>query len=127
MCKWGGLLFLWNNNLDVELVLINSNVIALVLYSDPRYHPWLLKLVYCPTQHSRKIQFWEKMSVVANSFNGPMLDIGDFNSVASQVENFGGRPCGCISQANGLKDYMDRHGMTDLGFYGPKCTWTNNR
>lgn len=33
--KWGGLLVLWRPGLDVEIVHISSNVIAMLVYSDP--------------------------------------------------------------------------------------------
>lgn len=125
--KWGGLLLLWKTGLDLEPIIVNSNVSSIFVYLDPPHNPWLLKFVYCPTQHSRKNLFWENMNNAANRHNGPMLAIGDFNSILSQTDKYGGRSFVCTSIANGLRDYMEKQEMVDLGFHGPKYTWTNNR
>lgn len=60
--KWGGLLLLWRNGLDIEPVIVNSNVISIFVYSNLPYNPWLLKFVYCPAQHGGKTLFWENMN-----------------------------------------------------------------
>ena len=52
--------------------------------------------------------------------------MGDFNEVVNEQEKFGGNP---ISQ-NRIRPYVDCMnccGMLDLGFSGPKYTWTNKR
>lgn len=37
--RWDGLLFMWKVGLDVEVLNISSNTIALLVYSDPVHHP----------------------------------------------------------------------------------------
>lgn len=44
--KWGGLLFMWRPNLEVDLVDISSNILSMLVYSDPCHNPWLLNPVY---------------------------------------------------------------------------------
>lgn len=46
--KWGSLLFMWIQGVDIELVYMDGNVMALLVYSDPLHNPWLINLVYCP-------------------------------------------------------------------------------
>ncbi|KAL0290340.1 UNVERIFIED_CONTAM: hypothetical protein Sangu_2578200 [Sesamum angustifolium] len=52
--------------------------------------------------------------------------MGDFNAILSQDEKRGGRPFASASR-NSLGDQLDCCNLIDLGFSGPKYTWTNKR
>ena len=52
--------------------------------------------------------------------------MGDFNEVVNEQEKFGGNP---VNQ-NRIRPYVDCMnccGMLDLGFSGPRYTWSNKR
>ncbi|XP_035545422.1 uncharacterized protein LOC118348263 [Juglans regia] len=125
--KWGGLLLLYRPGFDIELVNISANMISALVYSDPVHVPWLLNLVYCPAAVNQKQWFWDMLSQTTDSFSGPSLAIGDFNSILSQSEKFGGKSFAQSSTLKGLPLFMNRFGFVDIGFNGPKYTWSNKR
>lgn len=125
--KWGDLLFMWRPGMDVEPIYISSNSMVFVVYSDLAHMPWLLILTYCPAQYSKKSSFWNMLNIITHSYPGPILGIGDFNSILSQHEKIGGKPFASPSQPSGLQLFMNHNGLADLGYYGPKFTWSNKR
>lgn len=52
--------------------------------------------------------------------------LGNFNDIASPNEKFGGRPPN-LSRIATFNKNLDYYNLIDLGFKGPKFTWTNNR
>ncbi|XP_075649874.1 uncharacterized protein LOC142620385 [Castanea sativa] len=68
---------------------------------------------------------WEYLSVVANIHNLPWVIAGDFNELLSNDEKFGSRPVN-LSRALSFKERMDACNMADLGFQGPRFTWSND-
>lgn len=52
--------------------------------------------------------------------------LGDFNVVLNSGEKFGGNPVNC-SHALKLQECLNECGMIDMGFTGPRFTWTNLR
>ena len=56
----------------------------------------------------------------------PWVIAGDFNEPLIDEDKFGGRPVN-MNRSFLLKEYLDRCNMVDLGFLGPRFTWTNRR
>lgn len=56
-----------------------------------------------------------------------MMAIGDFNSIISQNEKFGGKFFAYSSISNGLKNILDINDFIDLKASGLKYTWSNTR
>ena len=52
--------------------------------------------------------------------------LGDFNEVLCAEDKFGGNHVD-LNRALDFKDCLDECNMLDLGFAGPKFTWTNSR
>lgn len=52
--------------------------------------------------------------------------MGDFNEVLLEKEKYGGNPI-CQRRVRAIKECMDVCHMMDLGFSGPKYTWSNKR
>lgn len=69
---------------------------------------------------------WENFSVLAYSLNLPWIMIGDFNEISHHREKYGGRPASRIKM-NCFNSFLNRARLLDLGFTGPKYTWTNCR
>jgi hypothetical protein len=63
---------------------------------------------------------------LGNSFGGPWLLLGDFNSILSPFEKSGGRNFGSSSH-NDFVDFVHSNALVDLGFVGNKFTWSNHR
>lgn len=58
--------------------------------------------------------------------NKPWLVLGNFNDVLNQSEKFGGRKIS-NSRTRLYVDAMNNCKLMDIGFVGPKFTWTNKR
>ena len=68
---------------------------------------------------------WDSLQKEAAEHSLPWLVTGDFNEVGSQSEKYGG-------QVNHLRCYkfnsvLNACNLIDLGFKGPRYTWTNCR
>ncbi|KAF5446365.1 hypothetical protein F2P56_032000 [Juglans regia] len=125
--KWGGLLFLWRMGLDVEIVNSASNIISVLIYSDPAHCPWMLNIIYCLAKFSKKLKFWDDLTAVTKSFLGPSVIIGDFNSILNQSEKFDGKPYASTSNPKDLKLFLEQTGFIDLRAFGTPHTWSNNK
>ena len=69
---------------------------------------------------------WENLAKVAELHNLPWVMAGDFNEPLIDEDTFGGRGLS-INRSLLFKDCLDRCSMMDLGFLGPRYTWTNKR
>ncbi|KAL0405295.1 UNVERIFIED_CONTAM: hypothetical protein Slati_3843400, partial [Sesamum latifolium] len=70
--------------------------------------------------------FWQSLTNISSSFDGPWLVMGDFNAVLSQQEKQGGRPFASTSR-NWIGDDFDACNLIDFGFSGSRFTWSNKR
>lgn len=87
---------------------------------------WLLSSIYAsPHIVERKI-LWSNLSLVAQLHNMSWLLLGDFNEVLTGEDKFGGRSIN-LNKALDFKDCLDSCNLLDLGFSGPKYTWSNQR
>ena len=58
--------------------------------------------------------------------NKPWVIAGDFNEPLTDEDKLGGRPVS-INRSLLFIECLDRCNMVDLGFNGPRFTWTNKR
>jgi hypothetical protein len=69
--------------------------------------------------------FWDSLTAVSEAFVSPWLYIGDFNFVLDQSEKLGG--CHVASSSHcPFRNFIDHHGLVDIGFVGNPYTWFNN-
>ena len=54
------------------------------------------------------------------------LLLEDFNKVLTGEDKFGGKSIN-LNRALDFKDCLDTCNLLDLGFFGPKYTWSNRR
>ena len=87
---------------------------------------WLLSVIYASPRLAERRILWENLKTVAHLHNLPWLMLGDFNEVLCDDDKFGGNHVN-LNRALEFKDYLDECNMVDLGFAGPKFTWTNCR
>jgi hypothetical protein len=124
--KAGGLAIFWKLGVELEVVFSNSHIIAALVYSDPPDNVWLLLAVYGPPYFSKRKKFWNLMEDLISRFDGSWLMIGDLNSVSKCSEKKG-RSSSAINSSRSFHHFVSEVGAIDLGFSGPKFTWTNKR
>lgn len=107
--------------MDVEVISSSPTSINLLIYSDPVNTPWLISCVYGPTRWHLRDDFWRELDVLADSFGGPWICLGDFNCLVADWEKQGGLPL-ASSTLNPLQNFINSHGLIDLGFSGSPFT-----
>ena len=123
----GGLWVLWKKD-DAEVTLLASTeqeIHATVKVCSSNL-TWLIFAIYASPRLVERRILWSNLSIVAKLHKLPWLLLGDFNEVLCGEENFGGRQVN-INRAMEFKDCIDACNVIDLGFAGPKYTWTNKR
>lgn len=123
----GGLWLLWKKD-EVDVFVLSST--ELEIHATIRVcnsnSTWLISTVYAsPRIIERKI-LWSNLSEVAKLHNIPWLMLGDFNETLCGDDKLGGRQVN-LNKAIEFKDCLDACNLIDLGFFGPKFTWSNQR
>ena len=69
--------------------------------------------------------FWNLITSITTSFAGPLLLVGDYESVSASDDKFGGSSHNRRHKA--FRDFVANAGTIELGFIGPRFTWSNRR
>ncbi|XP_030930689.1 uncharacterized protein LOC115956454 [Quercus lobata] len=123
----GGLWLLWySNRVEVELLASSEQEIHATVKVRTSNSKWLFSAVYASPRSVERHILWNNLSNVAELHNMPWVIAGDFNEPLSGDDKFGGR---VVSSNRSLlfKECLDNCNMVDLGFSGPRFTWTNRR
>jgi hypothetical protein len=121
----GGLVLFWKVPFSVELLGYNSSCIDVVITAESG-KKWRTSFVYGEPRREKRHEFWNFMRDLKTQWDGPWICCGDFNEALSQDEHYGS----CDrSEAQVLlfKECLDDCSLVDLGFIGPKFTWSNKQ
>ncbi|XP_021826248.1 uncharacterized protein LOC110767113 [Prunus avium] len=120
----GGLWLLWKDtNVNIEILGSTDQSITTCVTS-PGKTPWLLTTIYASPCGPKREKLWEYLDFVNSCHQLPWVLAGDFNEMLHVEDKLGGA---LSIRHKGFKKWFDNHAMVDLGFYGPKYTWTNKR
>ncbi|KAK9939901.1 hypothetical protein M0R45_016581 [Rubus argutus] len=120
----GGIWLLWNSNkLHVDVIdnMFQAITIKVSLHGGPS---WILSTLYASPTSTVRSMLWNYLDNLMLAHPVPWLFIGDFNELYSGADKNFGTMAGRIG---GLKRWVDRNALIDLGFIGSCYTWTNNR
>lgn len=121
----GGIWVLWNpSNIIVELITTVFHEIYLKIQVNSL--TFLLTALYAPPNFYDRKPLWEKLAYLSNFIPISWLIMGDFNDISMANEKFGGRPPSQLKM-NTFNNFLNKANLIDLGFSGPKYTWTNCR
>lgn len=112
--------------MELEIIFTNQNVMAALVYSDPPENVWLLIVVHGPPYLAKKCKFWKLMEEIIGGFSGHWLLLGDLNSISVRSKKMGGSQKGERSLRS-FRNFVNNVRAIDLGFNGPKFTWSNKR
>ncbi|PKI44474.1 hypothetical protein CRG98_035148 [Punica granatum] len=101
-----------------------EEVHAIAQVSHPISSPWLLFTIYASPRPREREILWENLCKVSQSMNMPWVAVGDFNEVASSIDKIGGRAVN-VNRMSTFNTMLDTCSLTDLGYTGPRHTWTN--
>lgn len=88
--------------------------------------PWFLSAIYALPNHGFWLHLWEYLICMARLVMVPWMLIGDFNQILCADENRGGRPTAAANMTL-FVDMIQQCSLHDLGFDGPRYTWSNMR
>jgi exonuclease III len=87
---------------------------------------WRTTFVYGEPKRELWHVFWDQIRSLSTTWNGPWVCYGDFNEVLSQDEHVGPRDRR-DAQITTSQDCLQDCNLMDLGFDGPKYTWSNQQ
>ena len=123
----GGILLMWKSHiLDFHVIGEGAQGVYGVVEVRNSSTSFIFTAIYAsPKFHIRK-HLWHDLETFAQHLNKPWLVLGDFNEVINQSEKLGGRPVSRM-RSDLFATTMDNCELVDLGFSGPKFTWSNKR
>lgn len=122
----GGIVVLWNSSNVVFNTISKGSQSVHGFVQVTSKNPFYLTAVYGnPKFRNRKV-LWHDLIDFASHVNGPWSVIRDFNDITNENEKFGGRHPN-RRKMEAYRDCMNRCGLIDIGFSGPKFIWTNKR
>ncbi|XP_030945010.1 uncharacterized protein LOC115969488 [Quercus lobata] len=123
----GGIWVLWNSDrVDVaHLASIEQEIhfTVKVLISNVI---WLFSAVYASPKCAERHILWNNLMKVADLHNMPWVIAGDFNEPLVNDDKFGSKAVS-VNSSLLFKECLDKCNMIDIGFAGPRYTWTNRR
>nr|XP_023879291.1 uncharacterized protein LOC111991724 [Quercus suber] len=123
----GGLWLLWNSDrVDiVELANIEQEIHVEVKVRLSNL-TWIFSAIYANPRSEERCILWDNLTKVADLHNKPWIMAGDFNEPLTDEDKFGGRGVN-VNRSLVFKECLDSCNMVDMGFTGPRYTWTNKR
>ena len=82
--------------------------------------------VYGNPRFAERHLLWDNLKIVVGLHSMPWVIAGDFNEVLMGEDKFGGKPVS-LGKALLFKECLDTCKMVDIGFSGPRYTWSNHR
>lgn len=87
---------------------------------------WIFSAIYASPRSEERHILWDNLSKVAELHNKPWVMAGDFNEPLIEEDKYGGRGVH-VNHSLPFKDCLDSYYMVDMGFSGPRYTWSNKR
>ena len=123
----GGIWLLWNSGeISLDVLMVIDQAIHASVQVSPSKPNWLLSAVYASPNLDTRLKFWDHLVKFASTHNTPWVVAGDFNDILSRHEKFSSTPAN-TRRINAFHNYLDACNLLDLGFNGPRFTWTNKR
>jgi hypothetical protein len=121
----GGLVLFWLPQYSVSLEGYNAHCID-VKVSSQNCTTWRATFVYGEARRDQRPVFWDLLRRFRTQWEGLWICCGDFNEALHQDEHLSTRGRS-NSQMALFRDCLNDCGLVDLGFIGPKYTWSNRQ
>ncbi|KAL5717241.1 hypothetical protein ACHQM5_010283 [Ranunculus cassubicifolius] len=122
----GGLAMFWKEGLNVDILFSSRNHITGMFTDFSLNNPWYFTFIYGHPVSAKRKLIWNEVRSLTKFIKGPWVILGDFNAITRLSEKQGGRAVISHSMEE-FNDLIDEVGLIDLGFTGPKFTWSNHR
>lgn len=122
--KSGGLALFWINKYSVSLQHYSPNIIDVLISNSDS--PWRCTFVYGEPKVELRQKFWDQLRFIRAQWAGPWVCLGDFNDVLSRDEHLS-RGVRGEQQMRLFRECLEDCELVDLGYSGPKYTWSNRQ
>ncbi|KAI8554787.1 hypothetical protein RHMOL_Rhmol05G0124000 [Rhododendron molle] len=124
----GGIWVLWDpTKVSVSINYSNFQAVHVTIQKNG-FASWFLSVVYASPNPRLRETLWEDLKFfAASNSNTPWVAAGDFNEVAAADESRSNTPDSSASVRRRFVDNINSCDLMDMGFTGPKLTWTNGR
>jgi hypothetical protein len=122
----GGLALLWRDGDDLRIQNFTRRHINAEVRIAESDRWWHLTCFYGHPIPSKRHESWALLHHLQHFCPGAWLCVGDFNEIVEQSEKQGGVPRR-DRQMEQFRNVLKDCGLSDLGFLGPKFTWTNGQ
>jgi hypothetical protein len=120
----GGLALLWKNFDRLEIYNYSRFHIQAIVKDNEGNAYWKLTGFYGHPEHDKRKESWALLKHLKATPSLPWCCAGDFNEILEQAEKDGAGPRR-ESQMVGFREAMEEWELSDLGFNGPRFTWSN--
>lgn len=122
----GGIWLFWDNSFTGLEVLAWNDQCVTVAVNRGVFVDWVVLAIYTSPNSLVRSDLLTYLSKLGTVLRVPWLLAGDFNQIVDPAEKSGGKPVPWSRLAS-LWNCFTACNLLDLGFSGPKFTWTNNR
>ncbi|KAJ8431324.1 hypothetical protein Cgig2_013540 [Carnegiea gigantea] len=110
---------------DVTIVQHHDQYITMQVQQG-HYATWFLTVIYASPRITQRDTLWGNLHHFASKCTYPWLLAGDFNETTSLDERNHGGP-DMLRRCTRFKHWIANTGLIDLGYSGPKFTWSRGR
>ncbi|XP_050245827.1 uncharacterized protein LOC126693745 [Quercus robur] len=122
--RGGGLVLFWKNSVNLKVVGSHRYYIDAVINKNER-DEWRFTGFYGEPDAAKRNEAWAKLRSLNSNQNIPWLCVGDYNEITRQEEKRSG-VLRSFNQMQLFRDVIDECGLMDLGFVGPKYSWSKH-
>ncbi|GLT37135.1 hypothetical protein SLA2020_114700 [Shorea laevis] len=121
----GGLAILWNEEVQIQLLLYSQSHIDMEIH-DLTDLCWHLTGFYGQPDVGRHHESWALLKLLKSSSTLPWVSLGDFNEIVKQSEKMDGNPI-FEHQIKSFCEAIEYCGFLELGFKGPRFTFVRKQ
>uniref|UniRef100_A0A2N9FQ21 Reverse transcriptase domain-containing protein n=1 Tax=Fagus sylvatica TaxID=28930 RepID=A0A2N9FQ21_FAGSY len=123
----GGIWLLWDSTqVQLDILSVSTQVIHASVQVNSSSTLWLFSAIYASTSFDSRLELWDHLANFSGTHSLPWMVAGDFNDILSSHEKFSATPAS-QRRMTAFKNCLDSCNLLDLGFNGPRFTWTNKR
>ncbi|XP_059436727.1 uncharacterized protein LOC132169767 [Corylus avellana] len=122
--KSGGLALFWKVAEELEIQNYSRRHINAIVKMSDNEVPWKLTGFYGHPDPTKRMESWSLLSHLKFFAPVPWLCVGDFNEIAHQSEKVGANRRR-EGQMEAFQAAPEDCNLGDLGFSGPRFTWSN--
>ncbi|GLT71414.1 hypothetical protein SLA2020_434340 [Shorea laevis] len=122
----GGIALLWKQSEEVEIQTYSQRHISAWIKGVGSAGPWLFTGFYGDPDSAKREFSWRLLTHLRPPTSLPWLCVGDFNEICDHSEKSGGA-IHSEHQMAMFRDTLEACHLYDLGYIGPRFTWSNCR